>query len=170
MNETLHEASECPAAIITGGARRIGHSIAVRLHQQGFRVVVHYRHSEGAAQRLVAELNAARAGSAVLCKGDLSLSSSLLDCCEDIIDCSFRAFGRCDVLVNNASEYYPTPLLPGDDTNGAADAKPIDAQVAELFGSNVVAPLFLIRAFARRQGEGVRGGAATCRWSTFATP
>ncbi|PBJ68249.1 pteridine reductase [Trypanosoma cruzi cruzi] len=148
------EASECPAAIITGGARRIGHSIAVRLHQQGFRVVVHYRHSEGAAQRLVAELNAARAGSAVLCKGDLSLSSSLLDCCEDIIDCSFRAFGRCDVLVNNASAYYPTPLLPGDDTNGAAEAKPIDAQVAELFGSNAVAPLFLIRAFARRQGEG----------------
>ncbi|PBJ68273.1 putative NAD(P)-dependent oxidoreductase [Trypanosoma cruzi] len=154
MDEPSHEASECPAAIITGGARRIGHSIAVRLHQQGFRVVVHYRHSEGAAQRLVAELNAARAGSAVLCKGDLSLSSSLLDCCEDIIDCSFRAFGRCDVLVNNASAYYPTPLLPGDDTNGAADAKPIDAQVAELFGSNAVAPLFLIRAFARRQGEG----------------
>ncbi|KAF8296989.1 pteridine reductase [Trypanosoma cruzi] len=58
------------------------------------------------------------------------------------------------MCVNNASAYYPTPLLPGDDTNGAAEAKPIDAQVAELFSSNAVAPLFLIRAFARRQGEG----------------
>ncbi|PBJ77196.1 pteridine reductase [Trypanosoma cruzi cruzi] len=87
-------------------------------------------------------------------RGTSVSAASLLDCCEDIIDCSFRAFGRCDVLVNNASAYYPTPLLPGDDTNGAADAKPIDAQVAELFGSNAVAPLFLIRAFARRQGEG----------------
>ncbi|ESL10039.1 pteridine reductase [Trypanosoma rangeli SC58] len=147
------ETAESPAAVVTGAAQRIGRSIALRLHRQGFRVVVHYRRSVGAAQSLVAELNASRAGSAVSCRGDLSLSGSLLDCCEGIIDCCFRAFGRCDVLVNNASAYYPTPLLPADDKGDAAGAQPIDAQVAELLGSNAIAPLFLIRAFARRQAE-----------------
>ncbi|RNF09476.1 pteridine reductase [Trypanosoma conorhini] len=85
--------------------------------------------------------------------GGLGLGGPLLECCEGIIDCSFRAFGRCDVLVNNASAYCPTPLLPGDDTGDAAGAQPFDVRVAELLGSNAVAPLFLIRAFARRQAE-----------------
>ncbi|KAF8297822.1 hypothetical protein TcBrA4_0065700 [Trypanosoma cruzi] len=59
---------------------------------------------------------------------------------------------RC--VGEQASAYYTTPLLPGDDTNGAAEAKPIDAQVAELFGSNAVAPLFLIRAVCPQAGRG----------------
>ncbi|KEG08489.1 putative NAD(P)-dependent oxidoreductase [Trypanosoma grayi] len=143
-----------PAAVVTGAAKRIGRSIAVRLHQQGYSVVVHFNNSVQAAKSLVAEFNAARAGSAVLCQADLTCAAGITARCDGIIDCCFRAFGRCDVLVNNASAYDATPLLPESDTRDES----AEAQIANIFGSNAIAPLLLIRAFARRQTAEPRHG------------
>jgi len=115
-------------ALITGAARRIGAAVARRLHAAGASVVLHYRGAEAEAAALEAELNAARAGSAVKVKADLlaPIAPRLL------LGSALERFGRLDVLVNNASSFYPTAI-------GAIEAGHWD----ELIGSNLRAPLFI---------------------------
>nr|CCC92002.1 putative pteridine reductase [Trypanosoma congolense IL3000] len=139
---------EVPAVVVTGSATRIGRSIARRLHREGYRVVVHCRNSVDDAESLAAELNSVRSNSAVVCRADLTNSGALATRCEEVIGACVSAFGRCDVLVNNASAFYPTPLLPKDD-DVDNDLKLIERQTAELFGSNAVGPFYLTRSFAR---------------------
>ncbi len=93
-------------ALITGGARRIGRAIAQRLHQEGMRIVVHYHSSADDADTLVAELNGRRPDSAVSVQGDLTQSSTVETLVIDAVD----SCGRLDVVVNNASIFYPTPI------------------------------------------------------------
>ncbi|KAG8345053.1 putative pteridine reductase [Trypanosoma vivax] len=148
---------ECPAVVITGAAKRIGRSIALRLHKDGFRVLIHYHRSVREAESLMAELNSSRENSAALCCADLTFDNALLARCEEVVDCCFRVFGRCDALINNASAFYPTPLLENsantDDSVGAGEKKSAELQIAQLLGTNAIAPLFLIRAFATRQRQ-----------------
>jgi pteridine reductase len=118
-------------ALITGAARRIGAELARRLHAAGANVAIHYRHSAGAALDLAKSLDRARAGSAAAFQADLTDSEQLKALVESVAGWS----GRLDVLVNNASAFYPTPL--GEIT---------DADWAELVGSNLKAPLFLAQA------------------------
>lgn len=120
-------------ALITGGAKRLGNAIAHALHQEGAQLVIHYRSSKTGADALVAELNALRAGSAVALCCDLLDSSAL----PTLISDTLTQFGRLDVLVNNASSFYPTPV--GNIT---------EAQWDDLLGSNLKAPLFLAQAAA----------------------
>ncbi len=121
------------AALITGGARRIGREITRRLHAEGMRVMIHYRSSEEDALTLQSELNAARPGSAALVQGDIMKT----DTSDDILLETVHAFGRLDALINNASTFYPTPL--GDATRD---------QWEELMGTNLRAPFFLAQAAA----------------------
>lgn len=129
------------AVLITGGARRLGAAIARMLHGAGARVMIHHRHSGAEALALAAELNAYRPGSAA------TVAADLLDPAAPaaLVAATLAAFGRLDVLVNNASSFYPTPL--GTITT---------AQFDDLVGSNLRAPLFLAQAAApelrRRQG------------------
>jgi pteridine reductase len=119
--------------LITGGARRVGASIARRLHAEGARVAVHYRESRAEADALVAALNAQRSGSALALQADLLDVESL----PALVDGVHGAFGRFDVLVNNASTFYPTPV-------GTITL----AQWDDLMGTNLRAPLFLSQAAA----------------------
>jgi pteridine reductase len=119
--------------LITGGARRIGAQIARTLHAAGARILVHYRSSAAAAKELGAELNATRPGSAALVAADL-LDDEAPD---QLIAAALGHFGRLDVLVNNASTFYPTPV--GKITRAAWD---------DLMVSNLRAPLFLAQAAA----------------------
>jgi pteridine reductase len=124
----MSESLEGKTALVTGAARRIGAAIARRLHAAGAKVVLHYRGAEADAIALEAELNAARAGSAARVKADLLAPIAprvLLGFAEE-------RFGRLDLLVNNASTFYPTPI--GSIEPGHWD---------ELIGSNLRAPLFL---------------------------
>src|SRR5262245_4440046 len=92
--------------LITGGARRVGAAIARELHGAGANVVVHYRNSAKDAEGLTGKLNAARAGSAA------SFACDLLDL-EKLHELSGYAvgrFGSLDVLINNASTFYATPI------------------------------------------------------------
>ncbi len=93
------------AAVVTGAARRIGATIAHSLAARGASVVVHYRSSAGAAEDTVASIRD-RGGSAIAVGGDLSLAADA----ERLFTATLDAFGRADVLVNNASTFRRTPV------------------------------------------------------------
>jgi len=122
-----------PAVLITGAAKRVGTAIARELHAAGANLLIHYRQSAEAADRLAATLNDIRPNSAATIPGDLLATAAL----PDLVQRAVAAFGRLDVLVNNASSFYPTPL--GSVT---------EAQWDDLFGTNLKAPLFLAQAAA----------------------
>jgi len=119
--------------LITGGARRVGATIARMLHGAGANLVVHYRKSAGDAEALAAGFNAARAQSAAIFQADLLDVGKL----PALVEFAVRTFGALDVLVNNASTFYPTKI--GEITPQAWD---------DLMGSNLKVPLFLSQAAA----------------------
>lgn len=92
--------------LITGGARRVGAAIARCLHQEGMDIVLHYWRSKAEAQALQDELEQARPHSVALIQGDLA---SLPDI-ERIVQQATTVFGGLDALVNNASNFYSTPV------------------------------------------------------------
>ncbi len=120
-------------ALVTGSARRIGAVTIRKLHEAGATVIVHYRNSFEDAEKLSAELNNIRPQSCFLQQADLSKNSSLTTLVDNII----QQTGRLDILVNNASSFYPTPL--GEITEHHWD---------DLMASNLKAPLFLSQAAA----------------------
>jgi pteridine reductase len=125
-------------ALVTGAAARIGAAICEALHAAGAHVVVHYRHSADRAQALADRLNAQRADSASLIQGDLCDMQRV----PQLIDEVLTARGQLDILINNASSYYKTPI-------GTATQEQWD----DLFGSNARAPFFLSQAAAPALGE-----------------
>lgn len=118
-------------ALITGAGKRIGAVIARTLHAAGANVAIHYFSSSAAADALADELNAQRAHSAVALQADLRS----VDAIEALVANAVAHAGRLDVLVNNASTFYPTPL--GTIT---------EEQWDDLIGANLRAPLFLSQA------------------------
>ncbi len=121
------------AALVTGAARRVGAAIAAAFHGAGARVGIHYRSSGADADALVGRLNEVRADSARAFQADLADAPA----CETLVAEVLRAFGRLDILVNNASTFYPTPV-------GTITPDQFD----DLVGSNLRAPLFLSQAAA----------------------
>jgi pteridine reductase len=119
--------------LITGGARRVGAAIVRALHGAGAAVMVHYRASAADAAALQAELNGLRPQSAALIRADL-LEEAAPDA---LVAATLRAYGRLDLLINNASSFYPTPV-----------GRITHAQWDDLIGSNLKAPLFLSQAAA----------------------
>jgi pteridine reductase len=121
------------AALVTGGARRVGAAIARRLHAAGANVVLHYRDSEADATRLASELNAARAKSAAKVKAELLAPVAP----RALVAAALETFGRLDLLVNNASTFFPVAV-------GAMEP----SHWEELIGSNLRAPLFIAQQAA----------------------
>jgi pteridine reductase len=117
--------------LITGAAKRIGAVVASTLHEAGANVVIHYHSSADEAERLAASLNDQRRGSAFTVSADVREVASLERMAKDVL----ARTGRVDVLVNNASNFYPTPL--GTVT---------EEHWYDLMGSNLKAPLFLSQA------------------------
>src|SRR5512139_1906567 len=120
-------------ALITGGAKRVGAATGRLLHASGANLMVHYRSSVDEARALQDELNAIRPDSVALIQADLLDVSGL----PSLINQTVATFGGLDVLVNNASSFYPTPV-------GTISMKDWD----NLMGSNLIAPLFLSQAAA----------------------
>lgn len=84
-------------AIVTGGSRGIGRAVAVRLAKDGMNLVINYRGNSAAAEeteRMCRELGA----EVLLVQGDVSRAED----CEKLAAQAKEAFGRVDVLVNNA--------------------------------------------------------------------
>lgn len=116
--------------LITGAAKRIGAACARLLHSEGYNVFLHYKSSKEAAFLLCQELNSLRINSARMMQADLLDSSQL----EALANEACLAWGGIDVLVNNASSFYPTAM-------GEVN----DQQWDDLIGSNLKAPFFLAK-------------------------
>jgi pteridine reductase len=119
--------------LITGGAKRIGACLARTLHAAGMNVVIHYRSSHQPARTLQKELNAERENSCLLIQCELTEYNKL----KPLVEESARQMGRLDVLINNASDFFPT--LVGDTD---------EQQWNALLETNLKTPFFLIQAAA----------------------
>jgi len=119
--------------LITGGAKRVGAASARLLHAAGANLMIHYRSSVTEARALQDELNAIRPDSVALIQADLHDTSGL----PSLVHQTVTTFGGLDVLLNNASSFYPTPV-------GTIAEK----DWADLMGSNLKAPMFLSQAAA----------------------
>ena len=115
-------------ALITGGARRIGKSIAQHLHNCDIDIMIHHNQSSKDAGELEAKLNKIRSNSAASIKADLLKNESYNDIIKEVIS----VFGQLDFLINNASTYYPTPIESINESNWE-----------DLIGTNLKAPLML---------------------------
>jgi pteridine reductase len=125
-------------ALVTGSARRIGAAVVRKLHAEGLRVILHYNGSESAAQAIADELNAIRENSIV------TIQFNLLDIeqLDSLVTKAVSIWGRLDVLVNNASTFYPTPI---EDISVQ--------QWNDLVGVNLQSPLFLSKHCAPHLSE-----------------
>ena len=121
------------AVLITGGARRVGAALVRALHAAGANVLIHCNRSVQAAQSLWAELERERSGSCAVIVSDLLDTAAL----PRLVDSALAHFGRLDLLINNASSFYPTPI-------GHISL----AHWEDLMGTNLRAPLFLTQAAA----------------------
>lgn len=132
---------ENKTALITGGAARLGAMSARFLHAAGAHIIIHYRNSAEKAEALQAELQAARPGSVSLVRGDLLDFGYLAQLVNDCL----KATGQLDILLNNASNFFPTPV---DEAT--------EQQWDSLFGVNAKAPFFLAKeaASALRETSG----------------
>lgn len=129
-------------ALVTGAARRIGAEIAAVLHNAGMNIILHYHTSLQEADALCFKLNEKRPQSAMILRADLRDILSM----ENLVDQAVGAWGRLDVLVNNASQFYKTLL--GETTEFTWD---------DLLTTNLKSPFFLSQAAAvhLRKNQGV---------------
>jgi pteridine reductase len=119
--------------LITGGAKRVGAAICRELHAHGAKLMVHYKTSVNEARALQAELNLVRANSVAIIQGDLHNMAAL----PNLVNETVKHFGKLDVLINNASTYFPTEIGQINEENWQ-----------DLMGSNLKAPVFLTQAAA----------------------
>ena len=122
-----------PVVLVTGAARRIGAAIAHRLHAGGCYLALHHLQSGTDMVALADKLERARPGSVHVLQADLREFDRL----PELVAATVGRFGRLDGLVNNASNFYPTPI-------GAATPQQWD----DLFAVNARAPFFLAQAAA----------------------
>ena len=127
----MTQPTQIKTALITGAAARIGAEIARSLQAAGMNIVIHYRSSAKQANALCEELNQLRENSAYTLQADLLDTPSL----DALVSQTAEVWGGLDVLVNNASSFYPTAV--GEITEAHWD---------DLMGSNLKAPIFLSQA------------------------
>jgi NAD(P)-dependent dehydrogenase (short-subunit alcohol dehydrogenase family) len=89
-------------ALITGAAKRIGRSIALRLAADGADIVVNYATSKPEADTLVAEIKSA-GRRAIAVQADVSQRLDV----QKLFSAAENEFGRLDILVNNAGTFFP---------------------------------------------------------------
>jgi NAD(P)-dependent dehydrogenase (short-subunit alcohol dehydrogenase family) len=129
------------AALVTGGAQRIGRAIAVALAQRGYAVAIQVRRSRAAAEATVAEI-ASAGGRAAVVEADLADHAAVLR----LVPAAAAAVGPLTLLVNNAAEFEPDEI-------GHLDRERFDRHIAV----NLRAPIFLAEAFAAQLPAGASG-------------
>lgn len=127
-------------AIVTGASRGIGAQIAIRLAEEGFNVVVNYANSGREAGRVVEQIKGLGV-EALAVRGDIASSAEV----AALFDAAEQAFGRIDVLVNNAGVMKTLPLVDHS-----------DEQFAQTFGINVQGTFNTLREAGKRLAEGGR--------------
>ena len=115
---------------ITGAAKRIGKAIALTFKDLGWNIIIHYNSSKKDADELANKINKDNPDTARTVQGDLDKEADITKILNDIDD----IFPSLDLLVNNASTFYPTPIEEISDDHWE-----------KLIGSNLKGPLFLIQ-------------------------
>ncbi|MFL5805713.1 MAG: SDR family oxidoreductase [Roseiflexaceae bacterium] len=114
------------AALVTGGAHRLGKAIALALAQAGAKVAIHYYRSAAQAEATLAELRATGVEATAI-QGDLAVVAEV----ERVVDAAITHWGRLDLLVNSAGIWGTTPI-------GSVD----EARWAELLDTNLRSAFF----------------------------
>ncbi|HEX2727024.1 MAG TPA: SDR family oxidoreductase [Beijerinckiaceae bacterium] len=130
-----------PVALVTGGAKRIGRAIALRLAQAGYGVAIHCQHSRAEATDVEAAITGS-GGRAGIFEADLADADALTRLVSD----AAAALGPLTLLVNNASVFEADEVQ-----NVAADLWD------RHFDINLRAAVFLTRDFARQVPESGEG-------------
>ena len=123
---------------ITGAAKRIGKEIALCFSEMGWNIIIHYNSSKNDAQVLADEINVTNSDSAITVQGNLDVKEDV----EKVINEVRDAFPTIDLLINNASTFYPTPI---EDIS--------EEHWDKLVGSNLKGPLFLIKGLKDKLKE-----------------
>ena len=120
---------------VTGGAKRIGKAIIELFAKEQWKVIIHYNKSKSDAENLASKINSNNDNSAFIVGGDLDNAEDV----QSIISSVNSISETLDLLVNNASTFYPTPIeeISNDHWN-------------RLIGSNLKGPLFLIQGFQEK--------------------
>ena len=118
--------------LITGGAKRIGLATAKYLHQYGFNIIITYSKSKNDAEKVLYTLNNNRSNSCAIIQANFSTIKSY----NSLYNKALKVFGRIDVLINNASKFYPTKIDMVNDKNWA-----------DIINTNLKTPLFLSKSF-----------------------
>ena len=132
---------ENKVALVTGAGVRIGQAVAVKLGQLGMRLVIHYHHSEEGAKQTIQRLPGKNSRHLVL-QADLKDVSAI----KELVHKSEKQVGPVSVLVNNAAEFFPTPLF-----------SVAEKEWDHLLALNLKAPFFLSQALGEKMkssGEG----------------
>mgnify|MGYP006051580295 FL=1 len=123
---------------ITGAAKRIGKEIALCFSEMGWNIIIHYNSSKNDAQVLADEINGTNPDSVITVQGNLDVKEDV----EKVINEVRDAFPTIDLLINNASTFYPTPI---EDIS--------EEHWDKLVGSNLKGPLFLIKGLKDKLKE-----------------
>ena len=132
---------ENKVALVTGAGVRIGQAVAVKLGQLGMRLVIHYHHSEEGAKQTIQRLPGKKSRHLVL-QADLKDVSAI----KELVHKAEKQAGPVSVLVNNAAEFFPTPLF-----------SVAEEEWDHLLALNLKAPFFLSQALGEKMkysGEG----------------
>ena len=129
MNKTI---------FITGAAKRIGKEIALTFKELGWNIIIHYNSSKSDADNLADQINKDNPNSAKTVQGNLDIKEDIQKILSEVSD----AFPSVDLLVNNASTFYPTPI---DEIS--------EDHWEKLVGSNLKGPLFLIQGLKEKLKE-----------------
>ena len=129
MNKTI---------FITGAAKRIGKEIALTFKELGWNIIIHYNSSKKDADELADQINKDNPNSAKTVQGNLDIKEDVQKILSEVSD----AFPSVDLLVNNASTFYPTPI---DEIS--------EDHWEKLVGSNLKGPLFLIQGLKEKLKE-----------------
>ncbi|MGA8532281.1 MAG: glucose 1-dehydrogenase [Acidobacteriaceae bacterium] len=125
-------------AVVTGASKGIGAAIAKGLAAEGAAVVVNYASSRAGADQVVKDITA-KGGKALAVQGDVARAADV----ERLFAEAQKAFGRLDVLVNNAGVYAFSPLT---------EVK--EAEFHRIFDTNVLGTILATREAAKYLGEG----------------
>ena len=123
---------------ITGAAKRIGKEIALSFKELGWNIIIHYNSSEEDALNLAKEINNTNKNSTITVQGNLDVQEDVNGIIKEVLN----AFPSVDLLINNASTFYPTPI---DDIS--------EEHWKKLVGSNLKGPLFLIQGLKQKLKE-----------------
>tara|TARA_Y100000746_G_C15432017_1_gene419057 strand:+ start:261 stop:986 length:726 start_codon:yes stop_codon:yes gene_type:complete len=126
MNKTI---------FITGAARRIGKEIALTFSEMGWNIIIHYNSSKKDANDLAEQINSVNPDSAKTVQGNLDIKEDI----EKILNDIENFFPSIDLLINNASTFYPTPIEEISEDHWDS-----------LIGSNLKGPLFLIKGLKEK--------------------